>query len=174
MAPDFFNLSYLAVGSAIQQEGFQVIKNSRIMELLRDHQPVLAGTLPLDLFIEKSDLDILCCSADLHAVSDLLHKEFSHLKNFKSVLTKVNETDTLIVQFYFQGFQFEIFVQPVATRRQTAFLHLMKEFDILERFPELRIEILKLKQSGFKTEPAFAKVLALPGDPYQAILNFHI
>lgn len=143
------------------------------MELLRDYQPVLAGTLPLDLFVEESDLDILCCSTNLPAVNNLLHKGFSHFKNFKAVLKKINETDTLIVQFHFQGFQFEIFVQPLATRRQTAFLHLVKEFDILERFPQLRNEILKLKQSGFKTEPAFAKVLALPGDPFQAILNFH-
>ncbi len=144
------------------------------MELLRDHEPVLAGTLPLDLFIEKSDLDILCCSADLHAVNDLIHKEFRYLKNFKSVLTKVNETDTLIVQFCFEGFQFEIFVQPVPTRSQKAFLHLVKEFAILERFPQLRGEIHQIKQSGLKTEPAFSKALGLPGDPYQAILDFRL
>ena len=35
---------------------------------------------------------------------------------------------------------------------------------------KLRDEIKRLKRSGLKTEPAFAKLLFLDGDPYQAFL----
>ena len=34
-----------------------------------------------------------------------------------------------------------------------------------------RQKIFQLKQSGFKTEPAFAQALNLDGDPYLALLD---
>jgi len=37
-----------------------------------------------------------------------------------------------------------------------------------ERF---RAAVMRQRHQGAKTEPAFAAVLALPGDPYQAMLD---
>ena len=36
--------------------------------------------------------------------------------------------------------------------------------------PEVRHKIRQLKGQGLKTEPAFAAVFGLPGDPYQTLL----
>ena len=51
----------------------------------------------------------------------------------------------------------------------------MRHFRIEERLlalnPDLRPKVLELKRQGMKTEPALAKVLGLPGDPYEAILR---
>ena len=41
-----------------------------------------------------------------------------------------------------------------------------------EQGEEFRKKIIELKIQGYKTEPAFAKLLQLSGNPYEAILNF--
>lgn len=37
-----------------------------------------------------------------------------------------------------------------------------------------RLEIIKLKQKGYKTEPAFGLLLGLKNDPYLELLNYKI
>ena len=44
---------------------------------------------------------------------------------------------------------------------------ILKEMD-----PEFRSRIIDLKNEGFKTEPAFAKLLGLEGDPYLSIIQY--
>ena len=44
----------------------------------------------------------------------------------------------------------------------------------LSRFLIFRRQIIDLKKQGLKTEPAFAKLLALTGDPYVELLSFEL
>ena len=49
------------------------------------------------------------------------------------------------------------------------------EYKILELHGEVfRQEIIKLKSKGLKTEPAFAKLLGLVGNPYEELLNYKV
>ncbi|MBL1705198.1 DUF4269 domain-containing protein [Klebsiella pneumoniae] len=41
---------------------------------------------------------------------------------------------------------------------------------LLMQHPHIREEILRLKENGLKTEPAFAQVLNINGDPYEALI----
>jgi hypothetical protein len=44
------------------------------------------------------------------------------------------------------------------------------EHHLLLMNPHLRTEIIQLKKLGKKTEPAFAQVFGLLGDPYEELL----
>ncbi len=50
---------------------------------------------------------------------------------------------------------------------------MIKEYEILEKEgEEFRKQIINLKEKGWKTEPAFAKLLGLKEDPYLELLNY--
>ncbi|MGC3943422.1 MAG: DUF4269 domain-containing protein [Chryseolinea sp.] len=67
-----------------------------------------------------------------------------------------------------------MFGQSRPSTEQEAYLHMVNEYQVLQsRGSEFRDEIIRLKKSGLKTEPAFAKALGLTGDPYEAMLRFH-
>jgi Domain of unknown function (DUF4269) len=175
MSKDFFNIEYLNHGSEVQREGFAVLKNTGILDILQEFDPVLAGTLPLDIFIQGSDLDILCHAVDLSAFEYLLDSHFSKYLNFTTHKTSVKGTKSVIARFHAEDFDFEIFGQPIATRNQLAFRHLLIEDKILQmKGEEFKRKIIALKLSGIKTEPAFAYLLNMSGDPYESLLSLAV
>ncbi|HRI78057.1 MAG TPA: DUF4269 domain-containing protein [Cyclobacteriaceae bacterium] len=175
MAPNFFDLSYLASGTPLQRKGLEALKASGVMDLLKDYDPVLAGTLPLDLFIKGSDLDILCFATDLTLLENSWTKNFVHQIGYEVHLKSLSGISSLIARFSYKNFDFELVAQSIATRQQVAYRHMVNEFHILEREDEtFKQEIIRLKRMGMKTEPAFAMLLTLAGDPYEAILEYKI
>lgn len=52
--------------------------------------------------------------------------------------------------------------------------HFYIERRLLTLEPRLRAIVTDLKRTGVKTEPAFAQVLALKGDPYEALLPLEL
>ena len=172
MMPDFFDLSYLGVGSPVQRQGLEVIQKICVMEILSNFEPVLAGTLPLDVFIEGSDLDILCWSKDLNELDLLWSKEFGEYDDFEIHFHRSSSIPSLVASFTFREFKLELFGQSVPTREQVAYRHLVNEYLILEKHDEqFKKEIIRLKRQGVKTEEAFAMLLNLPGDPFEALLH---
>lgn len=163
-APDFFDLTYLSKGSTIQQAGYRAIMSCGIMQLLKDFNPVVVGTLPLDLFTYSSDIDIIC--------------QFIDMAKFQSVLReptrkKLGGIESVIANFERDKFQFEIVGQPVPVTEQKAFRHMVAEWNILAaNDQDFKSRIMELKRKGFKTEPAFAQVLGLKGDPYEALSGY--
>lgn len=164
MVPDFFDVSYLSKGSAIQQAGYRAISSSGILCLLKEFDPVVVGTLPLDLSVNTSDIDIICCFSDA--------EKFRTVFNY-SIRKELNGIDSVIAGFEFDSFEFEIVGQPIPVRDQSAYRHMITEWNILNARDEgFRSKILALKKSGVKTEPAFAQLLGLNGNPYEALLNY--
>jgi len=175
MSEHFYDIEYLRDGSELQKKGYAALKNSGVMEILHDFDPVLAGTLPLDIFIEGSDLDILCYAIDLPAFEKLLTTHFSGYSDFVIHKTEVRGVNSVIARFRAQEFDFELFAQPIPVRNQMAFRHLIIEAKILEmKGEEFKNKIIALKLSGMKTEPAFAHLLKLPGDPHESLLTLSV
>ncbi|WP_343330978.1 DUF4269 domain-containing protein [Polaribacter staleyi] len=60
----------------------------------------------------------------------------------------------------------------MGVKTQNAYRHMIVENKILkEKGFEFKQSIKKLKSNGTKTEPAFAKLLGLEGNPYTELLK---
>jgi hypothetical protein len=163
----------LKSGSQAQQEVFRLLTESRLMHVLLAYHPVLAGTVPLDINIEGSDLDIICQFDDKRQFKELLINEFSNHPKFQTSELLMQGRETVIANFYIEDWEIEVFGQAVSVLKQAAYRHLLAEYSLLKQHGDwLKEEVIKLKKGGYKTEPAFAKALNLPSDPYQALFAF--
>ncbi|MBT1698478.1 DUF4269 domain-containing protein [Fulvivirgaceae bacterium PWU4] len=173
MLPDFENISYLRSGSPIQRKAYDLLIHSKILYHLRPFRPILTGTLPLDLFIDgKSDLDIICQSSDFESVEKFLLRTFAAYSGFSILQKNTRSVPTLICRFHLEGFLFELFFQATDPREQMAYRHMLIEYKLLEKGGDtFRRRVMELKMQGTKTEPAFAVLLGLQGDPYESLLS---
>ncbi|NEQ97915.1 MAG: DUF4269 domain-containing protein [Cyanothece sp. SIO2G6] len=76
-----------------------------------------------------------------------------------------------MVQFHAYDWDIELFCQTIPTSQQWGVRHFNLEQRLLKIEPKLRNVVLGFKQHGLKTEPAFARTLGLPGEPYLSILE---
>ena len=170
----FDNISYLKTGNEKQQNVYRILTACSIMDKLADFSPILTGTIPIEVDIDESDLDILFYWNDKAYFKEAVSIFSSH-KNFKIVNAVVNGFDTIIAKFIIDGFNLEVFGQNRPTKEQEAYRHLIIENQILqikgERFKQ---EVINLKKKGVKTEPAFGLLLGLTGNPYIELLHYEM
>ncbi|RZL36930.1 MAG: DUF4269 domain-containing protein [Pedobacter sp.] len=172
---DFEKLDYLKFGNDRQRSAYRTLTEHKIFEQLIEFSPILTGTIPINIDIAESDLDIICYCKDLNDFSIRLTNLFIEEQGFQLKEVFINDEKTVIANFYLDQFEIEIFGQNTPTKNQNSFKHMLIEHAILQKMGEnFRQEIITLKQAGLKTEPAFAKLLGLSGDPYKAIMNFNV
>lgn len=71
-----------------------------------------------------------------------------------------------------ENWPIEFFGQNKPTTEQNGYLHMIIEDRMLSLYgKKFKEQIIQLKSTGMKTEPAFAKILRLEGDPYLRILE---
>ncbi|WP_167856421.1 DUF4269 domain-containing protein [Hymenobacter metallicola] len=172
--PDWRDLTYLQTGTTRQQQAFRAIARLGIVSTLQNYTPILAGTIPLAIDLPGSDLDIICevPPAALPEYRQLLQRHYGHFPDFALTETTLQEFPTIVCSFRAEGFIWEVFGQPQASVLQNAVRHLIVEHAVLEAGGQAwRTAVRQLKQAGLKTEPAFAQLLRLPGDPYAALLT---
>lgn len=155
----------------VRQNFREVVHTISLMSILREFDPVLIGTPPLDIAIEESDIDIACSSMDLDHFEAVATREFGQFDDFQCLHRTFQETSSTIIQFFALGWEIEIFCQPIPTHLQWGVRHFEIEKRLLKLQPKLRAAVIRLKENGLKTEPAFAAVLGLEGDPYSSILE---
>ena len=171
---DFNTLHYLQHGNRRQQRAYTLLQALNLWGTLTDFRPVLAGTIPLDIDIAGSDLDVLCevPATETQRFIELLKKHYSHRAGFRLTQPFINGEASIVCNFRYRGREIEVFGQAVPTARQNGFRHLLVEAAVLEAGGERwRRAVRRLKQQRLKTEPAFAQLLQLPGDPYAALLE---
>jgi uncharacterized protein len=151
---------------------FSAIIDSQILLDLSRFHPLIVGTYPLDIQLEASDVDVVLSHTNLQEVEECFLKFYSYLPDFKIQSSCILERDTLIAQFTFNSVPFELFAQKLLSFEQNGYRHFHIEERLLKvggtRFKQ---NIVNLRKAGLKTEPAFAKALALSGDPYSALSN---
>lgn len=171
MRINFEDISYLKAGNDKQRRAYEILKKYRVLDLLEKFDPILTGTIPINIDIETSDLDISCCYSDKDEFVDAVMHLFSPEKQF--VLRQSSEFNSVVCNFWLDDFELELFGQSIPTKQQHAYRHMLIEHRLLEeRGEEFRQEIIALKKQGYKTEPAFGIALGLEGNPYEELLKF--
>lgn len=170
---DFTTLCYMETGNPRQQKAFRVLTDHTILDCISDFDPLLVGTIPIAIDLPSSDLDIICCWTDKIGFRNVLIAAFSHHEKFRVTETIIADIPTVLCHFILDGFEIEIFGQPIPTRKQSGYRHMLIEHRLLqENGVGFRQQVILLKAAGYKTEPAFALLLGLTGDPYTALLEY--
>ena len=170
---DFENIEYLKHGSARQREAYATLTKNHILSTLKGFDPILVGSVPININIERSDLDIICTFAGKQEFIKTLTNQFRNKDKFN--IREIPDTDSpaVVANFFADNFEIEIFDQPIPTKQQLAYRHLLVEKKLLNEYgSKFRQQIIHLKRQGHKTEPAFAIALGLKGDPYTELLKF--
>ncbi|MCZ4281257.1 DUF4269 domain-containing protein [Kiloniella laminariae] len=150
----------------------QVLDNLELSSVLSAHEYAVIGTPPLGIAIDNSDIDIACFANDPDDLSQLLCAEYGkyqgyHVKNFHSP-----PYTTHVLNFVAQGWEVEFFIQNQPLNQQYGVRHFHIEKRLLALFgPAFRQSVIALKKRGIKTEPAFAQLLGIKGDPYINLLE---
>ncbi|CAH0227652.1 hypothetical protein SRABI27_02390 [Pedobacter sp. Bi27] len=167
---NFLDISYLKLGNERQKKAYQVLTDNEIIGKLAPYHPILVGTIPINIDIENSDLDIICEVSDKNEFIDKLNVLFRSEKDF--IIRESLKFDAIKANFIIDGFEIEIFGQNIPTARQNAYRHMLIEHKLLlARDEKFRQDIIDLKNQGYKTEPAFAKLLRLDGNAYEELLK---
>ncbi|MBL8019174.1 MAG: DUF4269 domain-containing protein [Leptospirales bacterium] len=123
---------YFSVASSAQKEVQNVIETLGILRILAPYRPVLAGTFPLDLQVQGSDLDILTESVDLMSFQKIVLSRFQENEGFRNRITSIRGVESFVCGFAFNGFEFEIFCQNRPVIEQDGFLHLLPNTGCLD------------------------------------------
>lgn len=175
MKTNFEDITYLKQGTMRQQAAYAVLQKNKTLLKLKKFTPILVGTIPINIDIQDSDLDIICYFSSQQEFEDIIKKNFKHEKGFEINTIDVIDGEAVVANFTVENFQIEIFGQNIPTKQQIAYRHMIIEYDLLNKYGEnFRQQIIQLKRKGYKTEPAFCKALGIEGNPYLELLKCEI
>lgn len=161
------DIHFLSEGSDKQQLCYSILQEYSILEILADYDPIVVGTIPIGIDIENSDIDIACYVCDFTSFQKLIQRYFASYVGFKDIKTEKN----YVAGFEIDGILIEIYAESTPTQNQYGFRHMVIEYRILKLMPEkFRNIIIRLKNAGYKTEPAFGNLLGLK-EPYSELLS---
>lgn len=146
----------------------------RLFSALSPYTPTLVGTYPLGLQTNTSDFDVACCCQDLSQFERALRSVLLELGTPTALPRRVPlSPEATVTNFACDGLPVEVFCQGIPVYEQHGFRHMIIEGRLLSLGSSVRLRerVLALRQAGMKTEPAFAELLGLVGDPYAAVLQ---
>ena len=147
------------------------LAQSGLLEALAPFDPHVAGTPPLGLDLPESDIDVLCEVADGEAFTRAVWAHAGQFDGF-AIRQWTGETRPIIASFEVCGWPVEVFGDPRPVARQPGWRHFLVERRLLALGGDgFRAVVMEYRRRGLKTEPAFAAILGLDGDPYLALLE---
>lgn len=153
---DWHNIEYLAKGNIKQQQCYRILIEHKILEKLRSFNPIIIGTIPIEIDTEESDIDIACQSDNLLSFRESIQKQFSSYPFFSENL----QDNSYSASFYVENIPVEIYTERVPVKEQNGYKHMVIENRILNMAGKIfKNNIVELKKKGYKTEPAFGKLL---------------
>lgn len=171
---DRSDVTYLSDGTPRQRAAYRTLQRLEIFENLHGYSPTLVGTVPIDVDVAGSDLDIICEAADLDAFARHVTSSYGQYDGFRLWQRDIRGVPSVVARFRAKAFPVEVFAQPQPVTEQHAYRHMIVEARLLQIGGEAaRRGVRRLKRAGYKTEPAFARYFGLDGDPYEALLALY-
>lgn len=165
---NYKNIDYLKDGNKIQKKSYKILQDLGIMEYLKSYNPLLTGTIPIEIDIEGSDLDIVCSVRGFDEFEKKVRDRYGELDGYRARRLE----DSIVINFYCEKMEIELYGNRKPSDMQNAYLHMLVEGKLLGMGGEsFRKEIIELKKSGIKTEPAFCKILKIEGNYYEKMLD---
>lgn len=175
MQNQFKNINYLKHGNKRQKLAFKVLKKLQLIDILSKYNPILVGTIPIDIDISNSDLDIICEVYEYDIFEKIIKNYYGKYDDFSINRQIFEGFEASFSSFRSNKFCIEIFGQPKPVFKQNGYRHMIIEKKLLDLSgKEIKDEIRKLKREGMKTEPAFAKYFGLKGDPFEEMLKLSL
>lgn len=149
----------------------EALERTGVLAKLAAFDPHVVGTPPLGLDLPTSDIDVVCFAPDLDAFASAIWSAFGRQAAFR-MWQRIKLDRPIVASFAAAGWTIELFGQASPISEQYGWRHFLVEQRLLalggEIFPAA---VMARRNNGMKTEPAFAAVLGLDGDPYQALLG---
>lgn len=169
---NWHDIDYLQPVSVQQRAAYKLLSRQAVLLRLAEFDPVLVGTFPLDITVGGSDLDIICEVYGEENFLKTVDERFGQYDKYVSYHTLIGGVTSTIARFWIEEYEIEIFGQPIPTRQQNGYRHMVIEAHLLELGgATFKAAITRAKREGLKTEPSFANQLRLPGDLYQSLLT---
>ena len=147
------------------------VASSAVLERLAPFDPRIVGTLPLGLAVAGSDIDIVCHALDPNAFADIVWSHYQSADDFV-IYRWTSGTQPVIAGFMWDGWPFELFGDRQPVEQQRGWIHFEVERRLLALDDgRLRRAVGSSRAGGLKTEPAFAAVLGISGDPFRGLLE---
>lgn len=132
------------------------LQESQILDQLQEYHPLIAGSYPLDLSVDNSDLDIICDCRDQNSFFLELKKLYSDRPHFNIQKNGIRGENSVYCSWRTKNLTIEIFAQSTQSCRQWGFKHFQIEDRVLKLAgPAAYKKIMQLRSQGYKTEPAF-------------------
>ena len=171
MIINFRNIDYLKVGNEVQKNTYRLLRDYQIIDSLKGYDPVVVGTIPIHIDVAGSDVDIILYVHDFDVLEKMLRLNFSQYAHFRLQRVAIN---VIVCGFSIEEQLFEIYATDEEIENQNGYLHMLKEYEIIQlRGEEFAEQVRQLKRSGMKTEPAFCRLLGIEGDPYMDLLLYN-
>ena len=166
---NFRDVEYLKAGTDKQKLCYRILKEINILDILYNYNPIVVGTIPIQIDIEESDIDIVCCAENLCEIRDVVRLHYSTYNMFSDRIG-----DVYVANFECLGLPIEIYAESIPTLEQNGYRHMVIEDRIMKLAGDrFRQKVIRLKQQGYKTEPAFGELLKLD-NPYLDLLEFEV
>lgn len=145
---DFTGIHYLKTGTARQQHAYHVLSWHQVLEKLR--HSIRSSPHHSDQHrYKKQRLDIICCFSDPLTFKEHIRFSFGREKNFKEFTP--SHPGAIATSFELDNFVIGVFGQPVPTREEAAYRHMLIEYKLLEEKGEaFRQQIIVLKNKAIK------------------------
>jgi hypothetical protein len=128
---DFDNIEYLKIGNEKQKCVYHLLIRYQILAILCPFDPIVVGTIPIEIDIESSDIDIICYVIDEREFIEKVTSSFSDKKGFKLKQHCGPDHNAVLANFRVDGFAIEIFGQNLPTRQQVSYKHMLIEYNVL-------------------------------------------